>query len=146
MNNNINLTQINIQFDNLRYYKNSNYLIFALNNSFDYENNKYINILHSLIEIILYKAIKFILKDYTGKDLTALYLNIGDSYSYNLLLPNVIFDITQNIGGCYIDLEITYPKIDEYKNFYQSKYKSLYDIKLHNKKCFHKFCKNELIS
>jgi hypothetical protein len=61
-----------------------------------------------------------------------------------LLLSNVIFDITQDIGGCYVDLEITYPKIDEYKNFYQSKYKSLCDIKLHNKEMFLQILQNRI--
>ena len=143
-NNNNYLVQINTQFKDLRYYENSDNLIFALNNSFDYKDDKYINILHGLIEIILYKAIKFILQDYTGKDLTSIYLNICESYSYNLLLSNVIFDITQDIGGCYVDLEITYPKIDEYKNFYQSKYKSLCDIKLHNKEMFLQILQNRI--
>ena len=122
----------------IRFLENDNLFVFAINQRFNYEPSKWetpeqneqtekdIAIIYNIIEICLNKInkTKFILQDYSGRDTTMYYSNLLNSFEhqYNDLLNNILFDVTQNDGGCAIQLDEDMIPTDSLGNFIQAKY------------------------
>jgi hypothetical protein len=120
----------------VREFTNSKGKFFVINDSFYSEINQFMNpiqitktyesiaLLHQLITIALgkQKPTKVIYQDYTGNDTTLCYTNFFDGLNREELINNVCFDVTQQDGGCYIELRPDMVQLDESGNFIQEKY------------------------
>jgi len=114
--------------------------IFALNYSLYYENSDEINIerrksdmekIISIVEICLrkIKKIKLIVQDYTGRNINDVYIKLFKYFDKMDLLNNILFDVSQGEGGCYIELNEKMASTDIMGNFNQEKYSKLKVIK-----------------
>ena len=122
----------------IRVLENAEIIVIATMDSFNYEEtehmtNKEINYFrenfttfNNMIELCIETRKKLIVQDYTGRDLTRVYLQFLDMYG-NQILNNIIFDVTQNNGGCFIELKPTHATIDKNGRFVQEKYLKLVD-------------------
>lgn len=108
INNNINLI-------NNRHFSNNRLNILAINDKYDYN-------IKSIVNIVLFHNKKLIVQDYTGFDLSNIYIKLLKKYGKNIL-NNILFDITQNNSGCFIDTKTQVVKRNN--NFYQPKYEKL---------------------
>ena len=108
INNNINLL-------NNRHFSNNRLNILAINDKYDYN-------IKSIVNIVLFHNKKLIVQDYTGFDLSNIYIKLLKKYGKNIL-NNILFDITQNNSGCFIDTKTQVVKRNN--NFYQPKYEKL---------------------
>jgi hypothetical protein len=123
--------------DNLRILQNDNIIVYALNESFYYRNtfseltkkesDECKLIMLKLIQHCLKRNIKLVYQDYTGYDTTYLYVDLFSHFNKNDLLDNIIFDVTESDGGCYINLSRDNLIIKENK-IIQNKYSRLTKI------------------
>ena len=81
-----------------------------------------------LIGICLQKRTKIILQDFTGRDTTGFYYSLFDIFDKTSLLNDVMFDVTQKDGGCFIQLNKDQASVDSDGNFIQEKYLELFKI------------------
>lgn len=128
------LKEITNNNSNIRILTNEFNIVIAVKDNFYFETNNYMtkdginNIennmynFNNMLSYCLENQIKMIVQDFTGRDLTSIYMKFLEIYDNNLLLCNVIFDVTQHDGGCYIDLKPSYAKTDKNGNFIQAKY------------------------
>lgn len=123
----------------LRVLGNNEVIVFAHKSKFYYEEDPYMpkhnvekfrevfaKFIHLIEHCIEYNK-KIIVQDYTGRDLTHIYLRFLDTYG-NTILNNIIFDVTQEYGGCYIELKPSHVNMDKNGNFIQEKYSKLVDF------------------
>ena len=124
------LILVNNENKNIRFFENDNLFVFAINQSFNYEFENDIAIICKIIEICFNKInkAKIILQDYTGRDTTMFYTSLFNIFNKKELLNNVLFDVTQNNGGCLIELFETMAPTDALDNFIQYKYLPLHEI------------------
>lgn len=122
-----------------RQYVNSRGTFFVINDCFHPELNRHMNkeqiekvtesfsVLCNLISMSLGKVnpSKIIYQDYTGTDTTNCYSNLFEVFGRETILPHVCFDVTQQDGGCFIELRPDMIQLDESGNFIQEKYESL---------------------
>jgi len=125
-----------------RQYVNSRGTFFVINDCFYAELNRHMSqeqiekvsesfsILCQLVTIALGKVVpsKIIYQDYTGTDTTFSYGNLIEVFGREAILPNVCFDVTQNDGGCFIEIRPDMIQLDESGNFVQEKYENLTKI------------------
>jgi len=127
-------TQINLNnldnLDNYRLLKNENYLVFAINTYFSYEDGNIF--LLSLIEYVLSYNKKLIIQDYTGRDISKIYTNLFNIFPKKMLIKKVMFDITQNDGGCCINFNNNPVYYDTENNFIQPRFLTLIQITKNN--------------
>jgi hypothetical protein len=110
--------------------------IFAFNEEFNYPEPFWstngtdpdceinMSYLYKLINICMGRTnpIKFIFQDYTGRDISNLYVDLFDSHPKHMLLSNVIFDVTQQSGNCFVEFSDDLQFMDGSNNFIQEKY------------------------
>ena len=94
------------------------------------KSSESISILYQLITIALgkIKPSKVIYQDYTGYDTTNCFSSLFDIFGRENVLSNVCFDVTQQDGGCFIELKPNMIQFDEAGNFFQEKYEQLTKI------------------
>lgn len=125
-----------------RYLKNNKMSVFAINDSFEYEENKYMNdkqkiktnenlanLIH-MIELSLGKVRpnKIILQDYTGHDSANVYSSLCNIIDSELMMKHVLFDVTQLESGCFIDFQHDMISYDSDNNFIQERLQPLTKI------------------
>ncbi len=123
----------------VREYTNSRGTFFVINDCFYPESNPHMDqahinkvsesfsILCQMVTIALGKVqpCKIIYQDYTGTDTTNCYASLFEIFGRENILPNVCFDVTQQDGGCFIQLTPNMIQLDEQGNFVQEKYENL---------------------
>ena len=121
--------------ENYRVLTNTNYLVFGINKHFYYghddKDNNYIFLL-SLIEYTLEYNTKFILQDYTGRDISNVYISLFNIFPKEILLKKVIFDISQQNGSCLINFKDNPIYYDTQNNFIQHRFLPLVQITKNN--------------
>lgn len=133
--------------DGITVLQNDEIIVYAIRESFEFYTNYYgtpdeikesatkaswyISNLINLISICLEKKpkTKIIVQDFTGRDITYSYINLFNIFDKTDLLNNVMFDVTQIDGGCYITMNEQQASIDSNENFIQEKYMELKNIK-----------------
>jgi hypothetical protein len=120
----------------LRILSNKDTIVIASKSNFYYEETQFMNkndidmfrenftTFNNMIEICIHDKKKLIVQDYSGRDLTNVYLRFLDIYG-SKILNNIMFDVTQNNGGCFIELKPSYASMDRNGNFIQEKYSKL---------------------
>ena len=128
--------EIIIKNEKLRLLKNKDNIVIASKSKFYYEETQYMTkneigefrenfaMFTHMVERCIRDNKKLIVQDYTGRDLTNVYIRFLDIYG-NKILNNIMFDVTQNNGGCFIELKPTYASMDKNGNFIQEKYLKL---------------------
>jgi len=124
-----------------RTLKNDNNIVFTINKSFYfYDEKDKVSDIHTTFKInqsfitslILYcteNKKKLIVQDYTGIDINNSYLDFYDFFPTIKLDKYVIFDITQNNGGCFIDFDNTTIYYDADGDFIQPNFLTLSKLK-----------------
>jgi len=94
----------------------------------------YVSNMINLIGICLNKAIKtkVILQDFTGRDTTDFYVKLFGTFDKSDVLNNVMFDVTQKDGGCFIEMNESHASLDPVGNFIQEKHMELTRIRQSN--------------
>lgn len=131
-----------------RILKNDNIIVFAIKKSFNFYCNKHevpdtnttFGINQSfLVSLILHCTTnkkKLFVQDYTGEIINNAYLDLCDIFPTTELIKYVMFDITQNNGGCFIDFSKTLVHYDSEDNFIQPKFLTLSKLKEIDKNMF----------
>ena len=73
-----------------------------------------------------------ILQDYTGNDISKIYLQLFNVFPREILIKKVIFDITQHDGGCFVDFNNFPIFYDINDDFIQPRFMTLINIKKDN--------------
>lgn len=129
--------------DNVRVLRNDEIVVYAIKETFDYLINTrgtpqeiiesrrkvdwdFSNLIN-LIGICLEKRpkTKIILQDFTGRDTSSFYTGLFNIFDKVDLINNVMFDVTQKDGGCFIEMNELQASIDFEGNFIQEKYMEL---------------------
>jgi hypothetical protein len=140
----------------VREFDNPKRKFFVINDSFYPEVNHHmdktqsnkasesISILYQLVSIALgkIKPTKIIYQDYTGTDTTNSYSNLFEIFGRDVVLSNICFDVTQNDGGCFIELNPDMVQLDSQGNFIQEKYENL--TKFRNSPNYLKILRNRI--
>ena len=128
--------------DKIRIFNNDkcNDKIIALNQHFYFDNIIQKKFLFDLISYTLETNTKMIVNDYSGRDIHYNYVEILDKFPKEQILNSVLFDITQNDGGCYFDFNHFPIHYDDKNNFIQFRYKSLSELKKISTKKFKVEC------
>ena len=112
--------------DNYRVFENEDYHIVAINKEYHFDNNEMdMSFLHELVNYVLDNNIKMIVQNYTGCNISIYYTKFFDIYERSKLIKNVLFDITQNDGGCFINFNDYQIYYDGENNFIQDKFMPL---------------------
>ena len=137
----ITLTETYSSDDCYRILKNDNIIVFTINKSFYfYDNKDKVSDIYTTFKInqsfitslILYcteNKKKLIVQDYTGIDINNSYLDFYEFFPTIKLDKYVIFDITQNNGGCFIDFDNTTIYYDVDGDFIQPNFLTLSKLK-----------------
>lgn len=130
--------KIIMKTQNLRILENNEVIVIATKSKFYYEETIYmskddiinfretIDNFNKMIDYCIHGRTKLIVQDYSGKDLTSIYIKYFDIYG-SQILNNVMFDVSQNNGGCFIELKPSHAKVNSNNNFIQEKYLKLVD-------------------
>lgn len=122
-----------------RQFTNSNIDLFAINTSYDYqfydrttpyERTKIDGDIAKMIDMIFIclgkvNKTKMIVQDYTGRDINHFYISMFKFFNKKEILNNVLFDVTQNDGGCFFDIKPSMAQVDSENNFIQERYSKL---------------------
>ncbi len=127
-----------------RVLENGEYTVIAINQPYYFynrrdETEKYeldSLFLYGLVNYALEKNIKLIVQDYSGCDIAKAYLKLIDIFDKQSILKNVLFDVTQNDGGCFVDFDKYTIEYDSKDNFFQNKFESLVKLKKINEDFF----------
>jgi hypothetical protein len=84
-----------------------------------------------LVNVCLSKNVKLIFQNFTGKDTTILYIKLFNMFERTMLLKNILFDVTQKNGGCFIDMDESQVELDDDGYFVQEKYMKLNELTNH---------------
>jgi hypothetical protein len=132
--------------DNVRVLRNDEIIVYAIKETFNYiidtsctpqeiiesrtKVDWNISNLINLIGVCLEKRTntKIILQDYTGRDTTIFYSRLFNIFDRTQLINNVMFDVTQKDGGCFIEMNEHQASIDSNGHFIQEKYMELVAI------------------
>ena len=140
------VSNVNIK---MRVFNNTerNTIIFAINTNFYFnmEEQTQINgqfkynlvqIQSNLMENIIYYSLtnskKFVVGDFSGRNIESFYVQLLNKYDENTkkkVLNNIMFDVSQNDGGCYFEYDKSPILYDDSDNFIQVKYKSLIELR-----------------
>ena len=124
-----------------RILENDNIIVFAIKKEFNFYGNKHevpdiyttFGINQSfLVSLMLYctkNKKKLFVQDYTGENINNAYINFFELFPATELIKYVMFDITQNNGGCFIDFSKTLVHYDIEDNFIQPKFLTLSKLK-----------------
>lgn len=123
--------------------ENNEYKVVAINKHFYFYNNIHISNTHNqeLDQLFLYglvnyaveRNIKLIVQNYSGEDISASYNDIASIFGKERVFKNVLFDVTQNEGGCFVDFN-RYPIFYDAKdNFIHPRFFSFVEMKKINK-------------
>ncbi len=130
-----------------RIFQNRTTCVVAINSCFYYEIRNYYNPqeekeinstvdtnvsnLINLISICLSKVnkTKIIFQDYSGPDTFNFYSSLLSCFDRDELLNNVLFDVTENESGCFIEMSPELATIDSDGNFVQERFKKLVQIR-----------------
>jgi hypothetical protein len=119
--------------------KNTEYTVVAINKPFYFYNN--INVpnnhnqehdllfLYALVNYSVEQNIKLFVQNYTGEDISASYNEIASIFGKERVFKNVIFDVTQNDGGCFVDFNKHPVFYDDEDNFIHARFLSFVEMK-----------------
>jgi hypothetical protein len=119
--------------------ENNEYKIVAINKPFYFYND--INVpnahnqeldqlfLYALVNYAVEQNIKLFVQNYTGADISASYNEIASIFEKDRVFKNVLFDVTQNDGGCFIDFNKHPVFYDNEDNFMQARFYSFVEMK-----------------
>lgn len=134
--------------DEYRILENDNMIVFSIKKPFyfhmfkdspkDKQDDSGISkiLLASLIVYSLENKIKLFVQDYTGDDINDVYVEFFDIFTKSEMYKYVMFDVTQNEGGCFVDFERTKLFYDKDDNFIHLKFQTLAEIKKHDENMF----------
>ena len=137
----ITLTESYSSEDCYRILKNDNIIVFTINKPFYFYNKKdkvsdiytTFKINQSFITSLIFYCTenkkKLIVQDYTGIDINNAYLDFYEFFPTIKLDKYVIFDITQNNEGCFINFDNTTVHYDTDGNFIQPNLLTLSKLK-----------------
>jgi hypothetical protein len=74
--------------------------VFAFHENYDYDN---IYFMTRLIEMCLLQQSKLIVQDFTGRDIILMYNDFLPIFGKEVLLPNILFDVTASTGDCLVE-------------------------------------------
>jgi len=123
-----------------RVLENDTMIVFAIKHPF-YFYAKYISeelqkihgynkiLLATLILYVIEEKKKMFVQDYTGADINSVYTEFFELFPKEKIFKHVMFDITQNDGGCFVDFSKYKVNYDSSGNFIQLKYLSLVEMK-----------------
>ncbi len=132
--------------NNVRVLQSEEIVVYAIEEKFEFVPNTWgtpeeikksveksssdVSNLINLIEICLGKRTRtrIIVQDFTGRDTTKFYCELFNIFDKTELLNNVLFDVTQKDGGCYVELNDRQASLDSNQNFIQEKYMELTNI------------------
>jgi hypothetical protein len=119
--------------------ENNEYKIVAINKPFYFYND--INVpnahnqeldqlfLYALVNYAIERNIKLFVQNYTGADISASYNEVASIFGKDRVFKNVLFDVTQNDGGCFIDFNKHPVFYDNEDNFMQARFYSFVEMK-----------------
>jgi hypothetical protein len=126
--------------------ENNEYHVVAINRPFYFYDN--INVpsahnqeldqlfLYALVNYTIERNIKLFVQDYTGTDISVSYNEIASIFGKGIVFKNVLFDVTQNDGGCFIDFN-KYPVFyDDEDNFMQARFYSFVEMRKVNEEYY----------
>ena len=120
--------------DNYRVFENDEYCIVAINKEYHfYDNECDMTFLHELVNYVIGTNIKMIVQNYTGCNISESYTKLFNFYDKYSLLKNILFDVTQNDGGCFINFNDHPIYYDGENNFIQDKFMPL--VKMVSPEC-----------
>jgi hypothetical protein len=141
-------SQINLVPDNTsstdivqdyRVLQNTEYTVVSINKPFYFYNdinapnnhNQELDklFLYGLVNYAIDRNIKLIVQNYSGADISASYTEIVSIFGKETVFKNILFDVTQNDGGCFVDFD-KYPIFyDDEDNFVQARFYSFVEMK-----------------
>lgn len=136
-----------VELCDCRYLYNQNIDLFAINSNFYYMNPTGYNADHDISIIInlisaCMNGAKLILQDYTGKNTVEFYTSLFNIFNRQDMINNILFDVTQKDGGCFIEFEPNMVKLDSLGNFIQDRYIWLQHI--HDTKIYEQILKERI--
>lgn len=122
-----------------RVLQNTEYTVVSINKPFYFYNdinspnnhNQELDklFLYGLVNYALDRNIKLIVQNYTGTDIAHSYTEIAAIFGKETVFKKVLFDVTQNDGGCFVDFD-SYPIFyDDKDNFVQARFYSFVEMK-----------------
>jgi hypothetical protein len=127
--------------DEYRVLENDNLIVFAIKKSFYFYGKKddtaemqmtfgiQKNLLATILMYATENKIKAFVQDYTGADINDAYMEFFELFPKEDLYKHVIFDITQNEGGCFVDFSKSIVHYDSKGDFIQTKFLTLSEMK-----------------
>jgi hypothetical protein len=122
-----------------RVLKNTEYTVVSINKPFYFYNdinapnnhNQELDklFLYGLVNYALDRNIKLIVQNYSGVDISASYNEIASIFEKETVFKNVIFDVTQNDGGCFVDFDKHPIFYDNEDNFMHTRFLSFVEMK-----------------
>lgn len=126
--------------------ENIEYTVVAINRPFYFYNdinvpNKHnqeldLLFLYALVNYAVDRNIKLFVQNYTGADIAASYGEVASIFGKDRVFKNVIFDVTQNDGGCFVDFNKHPIFYDDEDNFMQARFYSFVEMKKINKQYY----------
>lgn len=124
--------------------------IFAINSRFYFEvegwmDSKTRKIAEDNIAVVLRLIVacldkstrmKLIIQDYSGRDLTNFNIGLLSIFEREKLLQDVLIDVSQKDGGCFIELNPDLAPVDSQGNFIQDKFSTLLELRGRESKNF----------
>ena len=113
--------------ENLKFtvYSNDEDVVITAREYFIFKEN--IKYLYDIIAHCISSRTKLVVQDFTGNYLSEHYENILNIFDKNDVFKNILFDVTYNNGGCYVELPNKL-LIDDNNDFVQPKYMLLHKI------------------
>jgi hypothetical protein len=127
--------------DCFRVLENDNLIVFSIKKPFYFYGKKDdasetqltygINkiLLATIMMYSIENKIKSFIQDYTGADINDAYMDFFELFPKEQLYKHVIFDITQNEGGCFVDFSKSIVHYDSKGDFIQTKFLTLTEMK-----------------
>jgi hypothetical protein len=128
------------------FLENIEYKVVAINKYFYFYNdinvtNKHnqeldLLFLYALVNYAVDKNIKLFVQNYTGADISASYGEVSTIFGKDRVFKNVIFDVRQNDGGCFVDFNKHPIFYDDEDNFMQARFYSFVEMKKINEEYY----------
>jgi len=140
--------------DTLRILENDEYFVISikdyfhgynfLSESFNDVGNEDVTFLLELITYVIENNKKMIVQDFTGNNITLAYDKLFTIFPKQNLLKQVLFDVTEEEGSCYVDFSMHPICYDAENNFIQPRYSTLTEIKKSKNPGFRKITKQRM--
>ena len=140
--------------DTLRILENDEYFVISikdyfygynfLSESFNDVGNEDTAFILELITYVIENNKKMIVQDFTGMNITTPYEKLFTIFPKQNLLNQVLFDVTEEDGSCFVDFSVHPICYDDKNNFVQPRYSTLTEIKKSKSRSFTKITKQRM--